>query len=76
MMMLTELIDLLICGLLDPIERDEIITRVQNAPQDLEFSWTSSPEEAMSIELMGSLADYVATGDKVDEVHELIRPLA
>jgi hypothetical protein len=73
--MLTELIHLLTCGLLDPIERDEIVARVQNSPQDPEFSWTSRPEEAMSIELISSLADYVATGDKVDEVHELIQDM-
>jgi hypothetical protein len=71
--MLIELINLLTCGLIDPIERDEIVVRVQNASQNPDLSWTSSPEEAISIELIGLLADYVATGDKVDEVHELIQ---
>jgi hypothetical protein len=73
--MLGELIDLLSCGSLETIERDEIVHLVQNAPQNPEFSWTSSPEEAMSIELISSLADYVATGDKVDELHELIQDM-
>jgi hypothetical protein len=74
-MMLANLINLLTCGSLEAIDRDEIITRVQNAPEDPEFSWVSSPEEAMSIELIGSLVDYVATGDKIDEVHELIQDM-
>jgi hypothetical protein len=74
-MMLANLIELLTCGLLETIDRDEIVTRVQNAPENPEFSWTSSPEEAMSIELIGSLVDYVATGDKIDEVHELIQDM-
>jgi hypothetical protein len=75
MAMLANLIDLLTCGSLEPIDRDEIAARVQNAPQDPAFSWVSSSEEAMSIELIGSLVDYVATGDKIDEVHELIQDM-
>jgi hypothetical protein len=54
--MLVELIDLLTCGFLKTIERDEIVHLVQNAPQNPDFSWTSSPEEAMSIELISSLS--------------------
>jgi hypothetical protein len=73
--MIAELIDLLTCGDLDSTERDEIAHRVVNAPRAPDLSWVNSPEGAMSFELLCSVSDYVATGDKIDEVHEQIQEM-
>jgi hypothetical protein len=73
--MFTDLIELLTCGSLDAIEQDEIEQRVANAPSNPEYEWTTDEAQAMSIELVFSLSDYVACGDKLDEVHEQLQEL-
>lgn len=73
--MLPHLIDLLTCSSLDSIERDEIAQRVVSAASNPEYDWTDDPVIAMSIELIFSLSDYCASGDKLDEVHEQLREM-
>jgi hypothetical protein len=73
--MITELIDLLTCGSLDSIERDEIEQRVVNAPSNPEYEWTIDERQAMSVEMVFSLGEYVASGDKLDEVHEQLQEM-
>lgn len=71
--MLSELIDLLTSNTLEAQEREEIVARINKAPNHSNYQWTSGPEQAMAIELVLSLGDYVVISDKIDEAHEQIQ---
>lgn len=73
---LPELVDLLTNGSLDAQERDEIVDQVMNAPNDPYYEWTRGEDLiAIACELVDALADFAATSDKIDELHEQIQDM-
>ena len=74
--MYPELIDLLTSRMLDPQERDDIAQQVAAAPDDPEYEWADGDAAmASSCELLNGLADFAATSDKIDELHEQIQDM-
>ncbi len=73
--MLSELIDLLTCGDLDVHEREQVAKLILDAPENPELDWADNASQAMSFELYSCLADHVATGERIDEVHEQLQAM-
>ncbi len=71
--MLSKLIDLLTCGSLDASERDAAVTAIAAAPSDPQYDWTGSDDAARALALISALAEFIASGDKMDELHEQIQ---
>ena len=76
-LMFSELIDLLTCGALDAQERSEIERRVAEAPNDPDYEeWSGGDDRiAIACALEDLLADFAATSDKRDELHEQIQDM-
>ncbi|MDE2428067.1 MAG: hypothetical protein KGM99_05020 [Burkholderiales bacterium] len=72
---LKEFVQLLSCNALDESEQDDIVRQIVNAPDDPEFEWADSPEQARLFALTFALGEYMATGDKLDELHEQVQRL-
>lgn len=72
--MLKELVDLLTCRELDPKEVATLVAEIDGAAEDPDLEWMgdASPEELMQTALVFKLMEYIAVGDKVDELHEQI----
>ncbi|HZX76613.1 hypothetical protein [Lysobacter sp.] len=71
---LETLIDLLTCGDLEPDEVRERAANVRNAAEDPNLDWLDEPsdDELMQVAVQFQLTDFLAEGDKVDELHEFI----
>ena len=70
---LETLIDLLTCGHLEPDEVRERAANVRNAAEDPNLDWLDEPsDDELQVAVQFQLSDFLAEGDKVDELHELI----
>lgn len=72
--MLAELITLLTCDGLEGDELADCVARIKASPADPELEWIDgeSPGEFMQFAILAELGDYLAIGDKLDELHEEI----
>ncbi|KQO00251.1 MULTISPECIES: hypothetical protein [Stenotrophomonas] len=72
--MLTELITLLTCDGLEGDDLADCVARIEASPADPELEWIEGdgPAAFMQFAILAELGDFVAIGDKVDELHEEI----
>jgi hypothetical protein len=72
--MLTELITLLTCDDLQGKDLAACVSRITASPMDPELDWIDgdSPAAFMQFAVLAELGDYLAIGDKLDELHEEI----
>jgi hypothetical protein len=73
--MLPELVELLTCGDLASDQVEAIAMIVEDAPDNPEYEWREwlpDPTHAMVWALLVELDDFIATSDKIDELHEQI----
>ena len=73
--MIEELIDLLSCNELAPTEVAAMAEFVRRAPEDPELDWIEDSTQAMTFAICSSLMEFVAAGDKVDELHEQLQAM-
>jgi hypothetical protein len=69
---LARLVSLLSSGAMDDAECVASAVRIRGAVDNPDYAWSDDPATAMVLELLGCLEEDVATGDKIDEVHELL----
>jgi hypothetical protein len=74
-MPLAQLINLLTCGALEDAERDEILAAIANAPSDEQYHWVDDDAQLLALAIIYELSAFIASGDKVDEVHEQIQDM-
>jgi hypothetical protein len=72
--MLKELVDLLTSRELDPAELESTVAAIDGAADDPDMDWLyePTPEELTQTAIIFKLRDFIAVGDKIDEVHEQI----
>jgi hypothetical protein len=70
--MLARLVALLSSGAMDAAQSAVCADRIRGAVDDPDYAWADGPATAMTLELLLCLDDDVASGDKIDEVHELL----
>jgi hypothetical protein len=69
---LARLLSLLSSGAMDDAECTACAARIRGAIDDPDYAWADDSGTVMGLELLSCLADEVVTGDKIDEVHELL----
>lgn len=69
---LIELVDLLTCRDLDTEEIDTLATSIVASTQDLDLHWLPNVQDRITWAVSLALGDYIARGDKVDELLEEI----
>ncbi|MFZ2269573.1 MAG: hypothetical protein WAV95_18510 [Azonexus sp.] len=69
---ISTLLDLLTSRSLDTEELDEAAAYVRNSPEDPELEWAGDSRSIMTFAICNTLSDFVATSDKIDELHEQI----
>lgn len=74
-MLLSELITKLTCGELEGQELDEAVTAISNAPSAPRDEWIDSDAQAYALAILWHLGDYIASSDKLDELHEQIQDM-
>lgn len=73
--MLAEFIDLLTDNTLDAQERDNIIARIAKAPDNPNYQWTVGPEQALAVELLFALDDYLVICDTIEDGHTQLQDM-
>lgn len=74
-MPLSQLIILLTCGALEDAEREDILAAIANAPSDAQYHWVEDDAQLLALAIIDQLSGFIASGDKVDEVHEQIQEM-
>ena len=74
-MLLSELLTRLTCGDLEGEELDEAVAAIGEAPSDPREEWVESDGEAYALEIISQLGGYIASSDKIDELHEQIQDM-
>lgn len=74
-MLLSELLTKLTCGELQGEELDEAVTAISNAPSAPRDEWIDSDAQAYALAILWHLGDYIASSDKLDELHEQIQDM-
>lgn len=74
-MLLSELLTLMTCGDLDGEELDDAVAAITAAPSNPQEDWVDSDGEAYAHEIIDQLGDYIASSDKIDELHEQIQDM-
>lgn len=74
-MLLSELLTKLTCGDLEGEELDEAVTAITDAPSAPRDEWIDSDAQACTVAILLHLAGYMASSDKLDELHEQIRDM-
>ena len=74
-MLLSELLTKLTCGELEGEELDEAVTAISDAPSAPRDKWIDSDAQACTVEILLHLACYMASSDKLDELHEQIQDM-
>ena len=69
---LHELLYLLSCHVLEGDELDTCVETVRSADTSEDLDWIDEAHERREFAVQGELSEWVAIGDKVDELHELI----
>jgi hypothetical protein len=70
--MLKELTELLTCRELSPAELASRVDAIEAAPEDPELEWMEDapPEVQLQTAITFKLNDFIASADRIDEVHE------
>jgi len=74
-MLLSELLTRMTCGDLEGEELDEAVTAITNAPANADEEWVTSDGQAYALEIINQLGGYIASSDKIDELHEQIQDM-
>ena len=74
-MLLSELLTKLTCGELEAEELDEAVTAISDAPSAPRDEWIDSDAQAYTVAILLQLAGYMASSDKLDELHEQIQDM-
>ena len=74
-MLLSELLTKLTCGDLEGEELDEAVTAITAAPAAPRDEWIDSDAQAYTVAILLQLAGYMASSDKLDELHEQIQDM-
>lgn len=74
-MLLSELLTRMTCGDLEGEELDEVVTAITNAPSNPLEDWVDSDAQAYALEIINQLGGYIASSDKIDELHEQIQDM-
>ena len=74
-MLLSELLTKLTCGELEGEELDEAVTAISDAPSAPRDEWIDSDAQAYTVAILLQLAGYMASSDKLDELHEQIQDM-
>ncbi|TDY35965.1 hypothetical protein [Janthinobacterium sp. 75] len=74
-MLLSELLTKLTCGDLEGKELDEAVTAITDAPSAPRDEWIDSDAQAYAVAILSHLVDYIASSDKLDELHEQIQDM-
>ncbi|WP_426079224.1 hypothetical protein [Janthinobacterium sp. PSPC3-1] len=74
-MLLSELLTRLTCGDLEGEELDDAVTAITNAPANADQEWVTSDAHAYALEIIDQLGGYIASSDKIDELHEQIQEM-
>ena len=74
-MLLSELLTRMTCGDLEGKELDEAVTAITEAPSNPREEWIGSDGEAYALEIISQLGGYIASSDKIDELHEQIQEM-
>jgi hypothetical protein len=74
-MLLSELITKLTCGELEGQELDEAVTAIGNAPSAPRDEWIDSDAQTYALAILSHLGGYMASSDKLDELHEQIQEM-
>jgi hypothetical protein len=67
-----ELLDLLTSHDLSTEELSNAAEYVKNSPEDPELEWAGDLKSVRTFAICNTLSDFVATSDKIDELHEQI----
>jgi len=73
--MISELVVLLTGGDLDEDEVQEFTAYIEGAAENPEFDWIEDPQDALLWGLFDQLDEFIATSDKIDELHEQLSDL-
>lgn len=74
-MLLSELLTKLTCGELEGEELDEAVAAITDAPSAPRDEWIDSDAQAYAVEILSQLGGYMASSDKIDELHEQIQDM-
>lgn len=74
---LKELVDLLTSRELEPEQLESAVAAIEGAADDPDLDWMEdpSPEQLMQVAIRNRLTQFIAVGDKIDEIHEQISDL-
>lgn len=74
-MLLSELLTRMTCGDLEGEELEEAVAAITNAPSNPREEWVDSDAQACALEIIDQLGGYIASSDKIDELHEQIQDM-
>ncbi|SDI09015.1 hypothetical protein [Janthinobacterium sp. YR213] len=74
-MLLSELLTKLTCGDLEGAELDEAVAAITDAPSAPRDEWIDSDAQAYAVAILSHLGGYMASSDKLDELHEQIQDM-
>lgn len=74
-MLLSELLTRMTCGDLEGEELEEAVAAITNAPSNPREEWVDSDAQAYALEIIDQLGGYIASSDKIDELHEQIQEM-
>jgi hypothetical protein len=74
-MLLSELLTKLTCGDLEGEELDEAVAAITDAPSAPRDEWIDSDAQAYAVAILSHLGGYMASSDKLDELHEQIQDM-
>ena len=74
-MLLSELLTRMTCGDLEGEELEEAVAAITAAPSNPQEEWIDSDAEAYALEIISQLGGYIASSDKIDELHEQIQDM-
>ena len=74
-MLLSELLTRMTCGDLEGEELEEAVSAINDAPSHPLEDWVDSDAQAYALEFINQLGGYIASSDKIDELHEQIQDM-
>lgn len=74
-MLLSELLTKLTCGDLGREELDAAVAAITDAPSAPRDEWIDSDAQAYAVAILSHLGGYMASSDKLDELHEQIQDM-
>ncbi|OEZ50550.1 hypothetical protein JAB1_16650 [Janthinobacterium sp. MP5059B] len=74
-MLLSELLTKLTCGDLEGEELDAAVAAITDAPSAPRDEWIDSDAQAYAVAILWHLGGYMASSDKLDELHEQIQDM-